>query len=162
MALFFREIQKIVWWDKGREIDEGWLSLAELRGDALRGIATRENELSIFRVEDLDRTIAAYAALRDKLDKIEFAVFDSNVIAGLSLDLEEVPGNTPDDIVNSLHVNVKRLSGAALVQLGLALQASATFDRRLRSEVKDLIVRGIGLKQLDVAKCKPKLREALA
>ncbi len=152
MSQLFREVNNIVWWDKCRDETETWLPSTDLRADALKGIATRENKLSIYRVDrsqDIERTIAAYAALRKKLDKIDFALFESSLLTELSISVEEIPGETPDETVNGWHIDLVSLSGSTLVRFGVALQTRAQFTRLRKHAVGKLITLGIESRRLD-------------
>lgn len=60
-----------------------WLDEDDAQADALSSLRTKDNRLSVWRIDDdrgnLRRVVAALAAGRDFLDKLDYAVIDRQV-----------------------------------------------------------------------------------
>lgn len=143
MAIALRKINNKRHWDP-RDASVQWLQADEAEGDALGDLRTKENRLSIFVIEQenealLNRVLCALACNCEKLDRLDYLVFDPEELAALRFETEQTLGDTPDPTINPLHRDIVALSASRLAQLANALQAGADAKRKTPAEVRDLI-----------------------
>ena len=73
-----------------------WLEDDDTQADALWSLRTKGNQLSVWLIDDnksnLKRVIAALAAGRDTLDKIDYALIDRRVLESPDIPVSKVDG----------------------------------------------------------------------
>jgi hypothetical protein len=146
-----------MWWDPFRTGAETWLSETDLRGDALKSLRSVDNSLSVYILNDedpdsLERVLAAFAAQRETLANLDFALIDADKLQKDGFSLEVLEGKTPDSVVNTWHRDLVRLTGAHILRLASHLQFEAAFCRRRRVQVRQVINKGINAGWIDTAK----------
>src|SRR5215813_14154600 len=76
-----------------------WLPVGEVPAEAVQDFRVDGNELSLWYVEpdgsNLDRVLAAIAANRQHVDKIDYAVFEDAVVERCGLTIRPTPGRLP-------------------------------------------------------------------
>jgi hypothetical protein len=73
---------------------------------------SKHNKISLYKVADeteAERVATALACTRMKIQDIGYLVVPMTEFEGLELIRSDVPGETPDEHVNSLHFDVERL-----------------------------------------------------
>jgi hypothetical protein len=155
-----------MWWDPFRSTGEAWLSEGDVRGDALKSLRSQDNTLSIYLVDDdepkgLERVIAAFAAQRESLANVDFALLQLDQLESHGFVLETLAGVTPDVVVNTWHRDLVRLSGARILGLAELLQGDAAFCRRRKPEIKRLVKSGIDVGWIDTSKMRQGLLDEL-
>lgn len=143
MALFLRKIDNRPLWYAPLP-GENWLGVRDLRADALRDLRTDGNKLSIFEVDEragmpITRILAAIAAKRDYLAKLDFILFESAVVENLGIAFEKAAGDTFDPAVNACHVDLVRLTAAKLAEFGARIRSDGEIARRGEKQVAILI-----------------------
>jgi hypothetical protein len=126
MALCLRKLEGKRDWDDPRK-EEPWLAANDLRADALKDLVTQENKLSVYRVTEVvpvQRILAALGSARDNLVKIDFILFDFDVLKGLAIAYEEVLGTTLDSEVNACHIDLIELTGKKIADFGAKIRAA--------------------------------------
>ncbi len=126
--------------------DFSWLGEGEIPADPLADLRTTDNGLSLYEFyneDELVRIIAAFAAKRINLDKIDYVYFSSDVLEKANLKSIKSPGDTPDEKVNELHVALIELSAQKVVKLAAILLKEGTTRRKFHKEVGSLIVQSI-------------------
>jgi len=141
---------------------EPWLQPDELAADALQDLRTKQNRLSVYLVDSLEspalnRVLAAMAASRDNIDKLDYASFDWSFLGDLGIEVEAVPGGTPDEEVNQWHRDLVELTAAKLAALGLTMRRHGNVSRKYPKDVTDLIREGVRLSQIDYGRLKQTL-----
>ena len=150
MAEFLRVVRQARWF----RLD--WLPSDELQADAFSDLQTRDNKLSVYRLDsdaDVQLVIVALAATREQLDNLDYVVFNDSGLGSLSIDLFQETGETPSDRANNLHWELRHLTNTRL--LGLAqLLSESHHDRISKKQVqlwlKDALRAGV----LDESKMK--------
>lgn len=163
MATCLRKIERKREWEDPRN-EEPWLKMDDLRADALRDLETDSNSLSVYEISDevpVQRIIAALAATRDRLVKVDFILFDSTILNDLNIAHEKVPGNTPDAAVNSCHVDLVQLTAHKLSEFGARIRAGGGATRRLPKEVGRLLKESIDQGFIDRISLKPGVADHL-
>ena len=153
MPLLLREVNNIRWWDSQRNLGEEWLKEGELRSDALKSLRSKDNKVSVFLIEDdasnLDRILAAFAAGRQELNDVDFAIVDFEDVKPLGLELRDDDADTPDSTVNAWHRDIVHLSATKVLALANHLQIKAHFCRRRGKHIHKLIKEGIAAGHID-------------
>ena len=131
MALLLRKIRKSKWY---RNPGVPWLPEGDLQSDALDDLSTRDNQLSVFHVEDdesnLRRVIAAMAANCTFLCNIDFALLDQKVIGEIGIEIRGTEGDLPDDHVNTnWHHHLCELSASRRMTLAMSIPSRAKIRR---------------------------------
>lgn len=143
MAIFLRKIDARSLWHNPLP-GEDWLGERDLRADALRDLRTDENKLSIFEVNEeagisVTRIVAAIAAKRDFLAKLDFILFESDLLQNLDISSKKVDGDTLDPAVNASHIDLVRLTAAKLAKFGARIRVDGKIERRAEKQVVRLI-----------------------
>ena len=143
-----------------------WVQSGDVAADALCNLRTQGNALSVWLVDDnrtnLDRIMAAVAAGRMKLDKLDYALIDPQALDELRIRITQERGASCDDDANTLwHQDLHDLSGAKLVELAVLMQTRAEFTRVHRTEVGHLIAASIRDGFIDPSRLDDKLRNDL-
>ncbi len=158
MPKLIRQLSSKIWLD--RQIAE---KFGGLQADALKNFKTSENKMSVFKVdednkqESVIRILVALACGRQSLDKVDYALFDSNIIKKLDIQVDEIEGTTPDQTVNKLHIDLKKLSGDIICELAKSIQNSGELKRLYSKDIEKAINEGIEKKQLQVEKINSQL-----
>jgi hypothetical protein len=164
MASLLRIIRKNRWY-----IEEArpYLQSGDIPADPLADLRTEKNSLSVWLIEDdksnLEQVIAAFAATRQSLDHVDFALFDVTIPSEIHIKCEKSAGDTPDDRANeSWHFNLRELSGLGLVALAKAILEKGQKERILEADVRELIKTAISKGQLDAVRMKPDLMKKVS
>ena len=156
MPFFIRAIRQTRWF-KYPAVE--WLT----PGDAPKDLGTDEGALSLFQVDDEGakwRAIAALAANRQSLDLLDYSWFDGSNFGLYGIVANKVPGATPDTTVDERHHNLVNLSARKVAHLA-DIVSTGTMGRVQKTDVKDLIKKGIDSRNLDRGKVKPGVLKAL-
>lgn len=161
MTFCVRRIDSRRLWDDPLP-DEGWLGDRELRADALRDLTTEENKLSIWEVDDesgtsLSRILAAIAAGRQHLAKLDFVLFEFTVVSELEIACERAEGDTFDAGVNARHLHLMQLTAGNLAEFGARIRADGQIKRYPDKKVAQLIRESISRRFIDPARLNPSL-----
>lgn len=136
-----------------------WLPQGELQSDALLDLQTKDNSLSVFRVEDAkdtERVVVALAANRCNPAHLDYAIFDDTDLASIGIVMKLQEGDTPDVWVNKLHYNLTNLTVNRLVQIAETV-AVGDHSRALKKDLAAKVKHGINTGTLDKSKIKPTL-----
>ena len=142
MAQLVRKLEKKIWLDRQIAAEFGGL-----QADALKNFRTSDNTLSVFLVDtDLvpaDRIVAAVAGGGQHLTAIDYAVFDTAVIDEIGIATARNQGNTPDEEVNSQHLDLVSLTADQVVTLARSVQDHGEMRRINRKDIASLLEKGI-------------------
>ena len=163
MPLLLRKLRKPRWTlDK----DLPWLAEGDIPADPLSDLATSENKLSVFLVEDdrsnLDQVVTAVAATRGHLAVFDYALFDQQLLPQLNIKIESTDGGTLDQVVNSWHRDLVELSALKLVELAKAILANAEKNRVLEKKIGQLMAQAVSLGRIDGDQLTPETRSKIA
>lgn len=123
MPFVLRKIRQSRWF---RHEEHTWLEEDEVQADTLLDLRTEDNALSVWLVEDdrsnLDRVVAALASACDKLQNLDYILFESTILPEIGINIEKSDGITPDEEANhSWHRNLIELSAQDLTTLASEL-----------------------------------------
>ena len=99
----------------------------EIQADALGDLQTKNNALSVYRVDndsDTKRVVVALAANRDAPANLDYAVFDGDDLPTIGVKLNRQEGATPDVEANKLHYDVEDLTAKGLAQLARVVSSA--------------------------------------
>jgi hypothetical protein len=162
VPLILRKIRRSKWYKS-----EGvpWLPEGELQADALVDLATAENKLSVYLVNDdqsnLEQVVTALAANADYISNFDYALLNQETIINIGIRIENTPGQTPDSTVNTWHMDLSGLTVKNVIALANAVWAQTERRRIPSRRIQELVVNGVSSQQLDQTKLKPKLAERL-
>jgi len=130
-----------------RPEDFSWLKAGEIQADPLSDLRTKENELSLYEYSeeiDLQRIIAAFAAKRKDLDKVDYISFNPDLLkqAGIKT-TRDSNGETADEKVNKWHIALFELSSQKIVALASLLLRDGMSDRKFPKDVGALIIQSV-------------------
>lgn len=162
MTTAIRFVSRRSLWDRGEKQTSPRLGADDLAADALVDMRTSSNRLSVYLIDstdspNFDRLIAAYAASRDHLTKVDLAAFDPALFEELEIRMDNVPGDTPDVDANSWHRDLVELSASKLALLGTQIRLRATLVRRRDSQVTALVKQSLEAKFIDRSKLRPEI-----
>lgn len=136
MPLILRRIDRIAGFQRIAGLETG-----DVQADAVSDLRTRYNALSVWLVPDdrsnVNRVVAALAAGRMSLTKLDYALINLRVLEDLHFRVVRASGESSDNHANDLwHRDVTGLTGMKLVKLAATLQEQAEFVRVQRSDVR--------------------------
>jgi hypothetical protein len=163
MPLLARGIQRRRW---DRQSLHPWLERAEIPADPLTDFRTQDNQLSMFIVEDnqsnLAQVITALAATRGRPDKYDYLLFEEQVLSTVNVTVHRTRGDTPDNAVNSWHLDLVDLSGSKLLALVTEiLHGQFVTGRWQEHMVKDSLQKGLEAGRLDPSRMPRSLRDSV-
>lgn len=149
-------------WDT--ESDPNAVSALKVPPEPLADFA--ESTLSVWLCDDLslelDRLLAAFAAMRAKLDKLDCVIFQAKVLEELKLVIAEKPGATFDEAVNLTHRNLVGLSARDVLELTEKVyRERLLIQRRDQSEIRSLIAVAVNDRRFEIDRLSPKIRDAI-
>jgi len=157
VSLVLRKIRKSKWYK-----NEGvpWLAEGELQADALSDLATKDNELSVWRIEgnrsNLERVVVALAAGCDYISNFDYALFDQETLSEINIRIKNTEGDSPDEDANSWHVDLAELSATKLMELATAIMRKAEIKRIPEKSILRLVARAVASGQIDRTKLRLK------
>ncbi len=162
MAFLLRVIDKRRWdWV---EEDIQWLTPGDFPAAPLADLKTSvQSKLSVWHIADnlsnLESVIAAHAATRMNADKLDYTVFNEELLVGAGIRTESTPGNTPDSTVNARwHADLIELTSSKIVELARLIYQYGNHDRTPESRVKQLIAHAVEEGRIDNARLNDGLR----
>ena len=137
-----------------------------IHADALKNLRTHENSLSVWKIEadkrNLQRVLAALAATRDKIEKLDYALVDKNAVLSLKIRCVRGQGDTLDYEANGLwHKNLECLTGIDVVRLAELITDSGQSGRIHDREIAEMISNSIQQGFIDPSRVRSSLRESL-
>ena len=161
MAFILRKLDRKAAFYRIDSIKDG-----DVQADALFDLRTFSNALSVWLIEEnlanLNRVVAALAAGRETLDKIDYALIQKQSLDDLGIEVVKAKGVSCDDQANELwHQDLRGLSGAQLVDLAYLIQEQAALERVQRSTVATLIITSVDEGFIDLTRIGEKLRARL-
>ncbi len=155
MAYLLRKIRKSRWY---RTKDIAWLPDNELQADALDDLRTTCNELSVYYIDEnesnLDRVLAALAANADNPSHVDFAIFDQTILSDIGISCKGSRGELPDEQVSNWHNDLYELSASKLLELALAIKATARIERKGYRQILELVAESLVIGRIDPARLK--------
>ena len=148
MASFLRVIRQARWL---KHPDWEWLSPCGIQSDALGDLQTRNNRLSVYRVEsdeETEQVVVALAANRDNLANLDYALFDHSQLTETQFAICQEDGETPDLRVNKWHYDIRNLTVSKLVELA-SVVSSGCHVRVSKKEIEKLLRLAIRAGNLD-------------
>lgn len=159
--LFLRKIDRRKWFPPE---DSSWLKTGDIPADPLGDLATRDNALSVWHIEDdesnLKRVVTGHAAKLGNIRNFEYSLFGEEILADLRLTWIQTKGDSFDDEANEKwHCEMIHLSAAKLVELTKALiPLSEGRKVVLELEVEQLILEAVAAKRIEIGRLKPEVR----
>src|SRR5437588_6099649 len=116
MALLLRIVTKPKW------VPPDWVAAGDVPADALSDLRANNNELSVWRVEldqsNLNAAIVAAASNRDRLDKLDYVLFDEAILPAIPIKCVRSEGNTPHVSANAeIHSDLIELTVRTIARL---------------------------------------------
>jgi hypothetical protein len=166
MTKILRRIQHRTNWDPRGEFSR-YLQPGQAPADTLQDLATSENTLSIWQVQDsdsnLDRILAAIASPRENLQKLDYLIVDWQHVEELSLHMEKAAGDTHDKYANeNWHFHLTRLSASDVANLANKMFAHGQTVRKKEKDLVLLLKRSIAQGFVDKEKLLPNVLAKVA
>ena len=154
MPAFLRKVHKNRW---SRE-SAPWIGQGDTQADAMTDLETRDNRLSVWRVDDepgLEEVIAAMAANCDYLSVFDYVLFGQDAICQIGIKIESSLGSSGDQRINreSHHDLIELTAGKLAVLAGKGTPA-----RRPKKEVLNLVNDAVRSGRIDEAALKENVR----
>lgn len=143
-----------------------WIEEGNVQADVFSSLRTTGNSLSVWVIDkdrtNLNRIVAAMAAGRDTLDKLDYALIDKQELDPLGIQSIQEKGKSADENANiSWHEDIKELSGIKLLDLAVLIKAKAELKRVQKNDIRNLIVNSINRGYISPSRIKDQLREKL-
>jgi hypothetical protein len=123
-----------------------WLNKDEMPADPIGDLATVAGKISVFEVprpELLKHIAAAIAAKGDTPSNVDYVVFDSDILATVSVHIEKTVGDCPAPDINRLHHDITQVSAERLVAIARLILDNGTIDRILPKDLIPIIENGV-------------------
>jgi len=162
VTLVLRLIRQSRWDSPG---DYDWLAEGEIPADPMADFAnTTDNRLSVWFIGDdegnLNDLIAALAASREKVDKLDYLLFTVDHLALAGIETCETDGHTPDALVNGLHRDLIHLSVAKVLALTTAVWHKNLGPKRIdERRAVQFVAEAVRNGRILLEKLRPKLRD---
>ena len=165
VSFLVRLLKNKRYWDPKKEGEE-WIPADDIRADAVNNFQTTDNCFSVYKIDEaddslIDRILIAIAATKDNADKIDYAVIDDELFNSLNIEFEKIDGMTPDNDINSMHLDVIKVSGGLLVSMTKEVMLKVETKRMSIKSVKKKIIEYLGKGYLDKNKMRKKLVDSL-
>jgi hypothetical protein len=155
MALLLRVVTNPKW----KKPD--WMEADEIPADALTDLRSVNNKLSVWSVEpdqsDLDSALIAVASSREHLDKLDYALFDEQVLPALAIEYVKSEGDSPYLAAKSTkHRDLIRLTVRKVARLAeemMPLERVRVSEKEIKLKLLEALRGGM----LDRARIKQKL-----
>lgn len=137
MERLVRKLDNKLWLAKDIAHERG----IEVQADSLKNFKTQQNGLSLYKLNDgvtLERILVAIIA-KGSIDKIDYAIFDTSILDLLEIKYKSTLGETPDQGVNDLHVDLVDLSAEQLWLLALKIQEAGETGCIMKSKVNQAL-----------------------
>ena len=160
MAYYLRAIRKARWYGYP---GVNWVGKGHVQSDALLDLQTKDNALSIYRIDndaDVDRVVVALAANRSEISHVDYAVFDGSSLLNTGAVFVQADGDTPDHEVNQLHHDTTHLTVFGLTSMAREILRGYR-DRFLRDKVRRLMGEAIRDRRLDKSRMSEKILQDL-
>jgi hypothetical protein len=135
------------------------LQKGEIQADPLGDLATGNNTLSVWQIEDdnsnLNQVIAALASNRDSISNLDYAMFDINLLTSTEIKIQTNRGGTPYETANTWHRDLIELTATKLVRLAETMLVHSHRERILQKDVLNLIKDAVQNGQIDKTKLRP-------
>ena len=121
MARLLRNVTKPKW--EARD----WMAAGDVPADALTDLRADHNELSVWRLEpddlaSLSMVLAALASSRQRLDKLDYTLFDEAILPKISVKCVKSDGSTPHPAANgALHRDLTELTAQKVVRIAVEI-----------------------------------------
>jgi len=160
MPLILRKIRKARWYYNQSGFP--WLLESDIPADPLGDLATNNNELSVWQIDDdksnLPRVAAALAANGDDISNLDYALFDQKLLNEINITLRPSKGNSPDETANqNWHSDIVELSARKLVELAKAILTHAEIKRIPEKEILHLLAQAVAADQIERTKLRAKI-----
>ena len=150
MPRFIRVVRQARWsrppWTDGHTPD--W------QGDALTDLSTMRNSLSVYQADSdemVHQVIAGFAANRDRLANVDYAMIESHLLDAMNLQIVSSDGETPHAGANRLHHDIVNLTADNVLRLVRTISADDV--RRVPARtVRTFIQRALTDGQIDATR----------
>ncbi len=157
-------------WDIRKGHD--WLPPGDIPAAPLADFTnTSQHSLSVWLIESevfVNRVVGALAASRERVDVLDYVLFPQGYLKAAELELNEVPGNTPDHGVNGFHRDLIQVSADKVVSLTKRIWhgniedgRNSKIKRAYARDIIQLVVEAVQSGQISLEKLKPKLKVAV-
>jgi hypothetical protein len=141
-----------------------WLTRRrELTADVLFELKTRDNELSVYALDQgrdtAVRVVAAIGSMSSELVYTDCLVFDSDIVSALGIPITKSPGLTPDRIANDWHFDLAEISAGRLTSLAEQLVLQAQFLPLLQDDLVASLRSSAVAGDLDLTRVNKKVRQ---
>lgn len=151
-----RSINKSRW-------DRVWEPTDEVPAKALLDLI-RDRDLSVYEVADEEsaqKTAIILAANREHIDTMDYALFESADMGTIGITIDESPGSTQNDEVNSLHRDLLDITASKACGLANLIGINGKITRMVPSKVRKLISEYCDQGILDVDKLSEGIRQKI-
>lgn len=142
MSLALRKTRNNLIWDNSAD-QLSWLEIDDIAADPITDLNTCDNALSIYIIQDklseLDRCLSALAVQRNRLNPLDYILFDADIIYQLHLEINYKSGTLCDQEINKLHRNIIELSANKLTNLAKLIMENCDRKRILDEELAKII-----------------------
>lgn len=128
------------YWPNEDEINSG-VEIGELNANTITiDLRSKDNTLSLWRVDNEDEAVLAIASGLNKLNDIFTLKLDEKALEDSGLRLENEKGNTIVKDINKFHYNIKDVTYNRLGQVSNIIIESLKNDDNLKSYIIDDII----------------------
>ena len=153
---YLRKIRKAKWY---KNAYVPWLEEGELQADVLVDLSTKNNELSVYQINDvntdLPEVIGAIALTCDNTSNIDYALFMEKDLEELKIKVSFSEGDTPDDVVNLKHYDLTEITANKILSLTTVVKGGI-IGRFTESNVIRIVAEALRNNRIDRSRIKLK------
>jgi hypothetical protein len=162
MSLFLLKISKSRW---NRHKSPAWLPSGDVPAKVLLDLRTANNGLSVWYVKEdrsnLDEVLIALASAYDRLDNLDYALFEERACDSLKICVETSKGTTPARKMNQWHRDLTELSGEKVLALAKLIYYHGVRERKWENEIQGLLKSAVASGAVEADCLKDRLAESL-
>lgn len=161
MALLLRQIRKPRWYPV-----PDWIPQGTLHADPLADLVTKDNKLSVWRVENdesnLAKILVALAGTREAASNLDYVLFDESIVTQANVSIQQSQGQTIFPEANAAwHRDLTELTARKLVALAEFVMQTGVRRRASKPQVITLLMEAVRQGDIDPNALEDSLRQKI-
>lgn len=143
-----------------------WVPEGEVQADVLGDFRTEQGTLSVWEIDEgcnnLEAVITALSSSRSNLQNLDYVLVEQEIVAGLGIKIEGIPGDTPYEAANQAwHRDLRHLTATHVARLAFSCLRTGTSARVPRKHIARLLAEAVQAKKLELSLMHENLRREI-
>lgn len=158
MPFLLRKIAKAKWFN-----DAEWLCTDDIQADALVDLRTQANKLSVWYIEDdesnLQEVVVALGANYDKLDKLDYALVNQEILMEIGIKVLESEGDTRYKNGKQWHRDLIELTAEKILEVAKTIKKEKRIKRVNPKQLRNMLLAKVKSGELQEESLNTKLKD---